>query len=130
MRARFIVCSAIAGMTAIAVPIPRLATIADADPQVTAALRLVRWAGLKLATDDVTNLRLTLMAILPNIAGLVLAFGTALRRGQPVEGTSARDGRFGVADLDARDPLDQLVDGCRGRSARNRCAGSNHVSRA
>jgi len=64
---------------AIAVPIPAAATIADADPQVTAALRLVRWAGLKLTTDDIVNLRLALMAILPNIAGLVLAFGTALR---------------------------------------------------
>jgi hypothetical protein len=57
-----------------------VATIGDADPQVTAALRLVRWAGLKLATDDVVNLRLALMAILPNISGLVLAFGSALRR--------------------------------------------------
>jgi hypothetical protein len=62
------------------VPIPPVATTADADPQVTAALRLVRWAGLKLTTDDVVNLRLGLMAILPNIAGLVLAFGSALRR--------------------------------------------------
>jgi hypothetical protein len=73
--------TALATLTrAIAVPIPAVATIADADPQVTAALRLVRWAGLKLATDDVVNLRLALMAILPNIAGLVLAFGSALRR--------------------------------------------------
>jgi hypothetical protein len=72
--------AALTGLAAaIAVPIPAAATIADADPQITAALRLVRWAGLKLTTDDVVNLRLALMAILPNIAGLVLAFGTALR---------------------------------------------------
>jgi hypothetical protein len=97
--------TALAALTAaIAVPISPVATIAEADPQVTAALRLVRWTGLKLTSDDVTNLRLALMAILPNIAGLVLAFGTALRRGQPVAGTSARDGHFCVAVLDARPP--------------------------
>ncbi len=61
-------------------PISAVATIADADPQVTAVLRLATWAGLKLTTDDVANLRLALMAVMPNIAGLVLAFGIALRR--------------------------------------------------
>jgi hypothetical protein len=73
--------TALAALTAaIASPMPPVATIADADPQVTAALRLVRWAGLKLTTDDVVNLRVALMAVLPNIAGLVLGFGSALRR--------------------------------------------------
>jgi hypothetical protein len=66
---------------AIAAPVPAVPTIAaDADPQVTAALRLATWLGLKLAPDDVVNFRLGLMAVLPNIAGLVLAFGVALRR--------------------------------------------------
>jgi hypothetical protein len=65
---------------AIAAPVPAVPTIAaDADPQVTAALRLATWLGLKLAPDDVVNFRLGLMAMLPNIAGLVLAFGVALR---------------------------------------------------
>ncbi len=43
---------------AIAAPVPTVATIADADPQVTAALRLATWAGVKLTRDDVVNLRL------------------------------------------------------------------------
>jgi hypothetical protein len=38
------------------------------------------WAGLGLRTDDVVNVRLLLMALLPNIAGLVLAFGVTLWR--------------------------------------------------
>jgi hypothetical protein len=63
----------------IAAPVSSVATIADADPQVTAALRLAIWTGLKLTTNDVVNLRLVLMALMPNIAGLVLAFGVALR---------------------------------------------------
>jgi hypothetical protein len=63
---------------AIAAPVPPVPTIATADPQVTAALRLTTWAGLRLAADDVVNLRLVLMAMLPNIAGLVLMFGVAL----------------------------------------------------
>jgi len=65
--------------SAIAVPMPAVAAIADADPQVTAAVRLSTWAGLRFSTDDVENLRLALMAMLPNIAGLVLAFGVAVR---------------------------------------------------
>jgi hypothetical protein len=64
--------------SAIAVPVPAAATIADADPQVTAALRLATWVGLKVAVTDVVNARLALMALLPNIAGLVLAFGMGL----------------------------------------------------
>jgi hypothetical protein len=63
---------------AIAAPVPPAPIIATADPQVTAALRLTTWAGLKLTADDVVNLRLVLMAMLPNIAGLVLMFGVAL----------------------------------------------------
>ena len=51
----------------------------DAEPQITTAVRLVTWVGLKITADDVVNLRLALMAVLPNIAGLVLAFGMALR---------------------------------------------------
>ena len=64
----------------LATPAPAAAPIADPDPQVTAALRLVTWLGLNLTAADVVNLRLILMATLPNIAGLVLAFGVALRR--------------------------------------------------
>jgi hypothetical protein len=68
--------------TAIAVPVPEATTIADGDPQMTGALRLATWAGLKVTAGDVVNVRLALMAALPNIAGLVLAFGMALRRGR------------------------------------------------
>jgi hypothetical protein len=65
---------------AIASPVPTAATIADADPQVTGAVRLAQWVGLGVTATDVGNLRLALMALLPNIAGLVLCFGMALRR--------------------------------------------------
>jgi hypothetical protein len=65
---------------AIALPIPTVAAIADADPQVTATVRLARWVGLGVTATDVGNLRLALMALLPNIAGLVLCFGMAQRR--------------------------------------------------
>ena len=54
-------------------------TIADADPQVAGAVRLASWAGLNLTAVDVGNLRLAMMGLLPNLAGLVLAFGVALR---------------------------------------------------
>jgi hypothetical protein len=64
---------------AIALPIPPAVTIADADPQVAGALRLAAWAGLSLGEIDVANIRLALMGVLPNLAGLVLAFGAALR---------------------------------------------------
>jgi len=64
----------------IAVPVPTAATIADADPQVTGAVRLAQWAGLSVTATDIGNLCLVLMALLPNLAGLVLAFGSALRR--------------------------------------------------
>src|SRR5262245_5174557 len=66
--------------SAIGVAVPAVAIIADADPQVTGALRLATWAGLPVRADDVTNLRLVLMVAVPNLAGLVLAFGLALRR--------------------------------------------------
>ena len=62
-----------------AAPVPTAATVADADPQVTGAVRLASWAGLKLTAVDLGNLRLALMSLLPNLAGLVLAFGVALR---------------------------------------------------
>jgi hypothetical protein len=65
---------------AIASPVPVAATIADADPQVSGAVRLAQWVGLGVTATDVANLRLALMALLPNIAGLVLCFGMALRR--------------------------------------------------
>jgi hypothetical protein len=64
---------------AIAAPVPAVATIADADPQITGALRLASWAGLNLTAVDIGNLRLAMMGLLPNLAGLVLAFGVALR---------------------------------------------------
>jgi hypothetical protein len=64
---------------AIATPVPTGPTIADADPQVTAAVRLASWAGISLTAGDIGNLRLAMMGLLPNLAGLVLAFGVALR---------------------------------------------------
>ena len=66
--------------SAVAAPLPTVAPIAGADPQVTAALRLATWAGLGLKADDVVKLRLALMALLPNLAGLLLAFAIALRK--------------------------------------------------
>ena len=65
---------------AIADPVPTVASISVADPQVAAALRLATWLGLKLTGDDILNLRLALMAILPNVAGLLIAFATGLAR--------------------------------------------------
>jgi hypothetical protein len=63
---------------AIAAPVPVVPAIADADPQVTGAVRLATWAGLKLSAGDIGNLRLATMGLLPNLAGLVLCFGVAL----------------------------------------------------
>jgi hypothetical protein len=65
---------------AIALPVPIAASISDADPQITAAVRLAQWIGIGVTPTDVGNLRLALMALLPNIAALVLCFGMALRR--------------------------------------------------
>jgi Tfp pilus assembly protein FimV len=65
--------------SAIAAPVPTVPTITEADPQVAGAVRLASWAGLNLTATDVGNLRLALMGLLPNLAGLVLAFGVALR---------------------------------------------------
>jgi hypothetical protein len=65
---------------AIASPVPAAATIADADPQVAGAVRLAQWVGLGVTAIDIGNLRLALMALLPNLAGLVLCFGVALCR--------------------------------------------------
>ena len=65
---------------AIADPVPTVASISVADPQVTAALRLATWVGLKPTADDILNLRLALMAILPTVAGLLIAFATGLAR--------------------------------------------------
>jgi hypothetical protein len=52
----------------------------DAEPQITTAVRLVTWVGLKLTADDVVNLRLALIATLPNVAGLVGAANAAMMR--------------------------------------------------
>jgi hypothetical protein len=65
---------------AIALPVPAAAVITDADPQVTGAVRLAQWAGLGVTATDIGNLRLALMALLPNLAGLVLCFSVALRK--------------------------------------------------
>lgn len=71
--------AALAGLnSAVAAPVPAVAPIAGSDPQVTAALRLTTWAGFRLTGDDIVNLRLALMALLPNLAGLLLAFAIAL----------------------------------------------------
>lgn len=59
---------------------PAAPAIGVEDPQVTGSLRLAKWAGFAVGPDDVSNLRLILMIAIPNLAGLVLAFGLALRR--------------------------------------------------
>ena len=65
---------------AIAEPVPNVASISAADPQLQAAWRLATWFGLKVTPDDIFDLRLVLMAILPNVAGLLIAFATGLAR--------------------------------------------------
>lgn len=65
--------------SALAAPLPAPAAIGVADPQVTGAQRLAAWAGFSVTTADIVNLRLSLLVLVPNIAGLVLAFGLALR---------------------------------------------------
>jgi hypothetical protein len=65
---------------AIAAPIPAAAAVSSADPQITAGVRLATWAHLPVGAHDLVNLRLALMVAIPNLAGLVLAFGLALRR--------------------------------------------------
>jgi hypothetical protein len=74
--------SALAALAdATAAPVPAVPSIAaDADPQVSAALKLAKWLGLEVTADGVANLRLALLALLPNVSGLVLAFAIALRR--------------------------------------------------
>jgi hypothetical protein len=69
---------------ALALPLPAAPRVADADPQLAGALRLASWAGLRATADDLSNLRLALMALLPNLAGLLLCFGVALRLGPRV----------------------------------------------
>jgi hypothetical protein len=64
-----------------------VAIIADADPQVTGAVRLASWIGLKLSAVDIGNMRLAMMGLLPNLAGLVVAFRAACAAG---DDTSAR----------------------------------------
>lgn len=63
---------------AVALPLPAAPPVADADPQLAGVLRLANWAGLDVTADDLGNLRLALMALLPNLAGLILCFGVAL----------------------------------------------------
>jgi hypothetical protein len=65
---------------AIAAPIHAKPAVGADDPQLAAAVRLVTWAGLRVGSDDVSNVRLVLMIVIPNLAGLVLAFGVALSR--------------------------------------------------
>jgi hypothetical protein len=38
------------------------------------------WLGLEVTVDGVANLRLALIALLPNVSGLVLAFAIVLHR--------------------------------------------------
>jgi hypothetical protein len=64
---------------ALALPLPAAAALADADPQLAGVLRLANWVGLNVTANDLGNLRLMLMALLPNLAGLILCFGVALR---------------------------------------------------
>jgi hypothetical protein len=64
---------------AIAAPIETAPAVGTADPQVTAGVRLATWMHLPVGTDDLLNLRLLLLVAIPNLSGLVLAFGVALR---------------------------------------------------
>lgn len=77
--------------SAVAAHVPVAAPIAGTDPQVTAALRLATWVGLRLGADDVINLRLALMALLPNVAGLLLAFAAGLGAARSTLANSTRD---------------------------------------
>jgi hypothetical protein len=81
---------------ALALPLPATPRVAEADPQLTGALRLASWAGLRATADDLSNLRLALMALLPNLAGLVLCFGIALRR-SPSAQVGTQPSTYGVA---------------------------------
>lgn len=78
---------------ALALPVPTAPAVAEADPQLAGVLRLANWAGLSVTADDLGNLRLALMALLPNLAGLILCFGVALRCGaspdMPMNGQTA-----------------------------------------
>lgn len=65
---------------ATAVPVPAEPAIGEPDPQVSGVVRLATWVGVELTSTDIGNLRLALIGVLPNLAGLVLAFGCALRR--------------------------------------------------
>jgi hypothetical protein len=66
--------------SALAVPLPTVSAIGTSDPQSVGAQRLASWVGLSVTTADVVNMRLALLTLIPNIAGLVLAFGVALLR--------------------------------------------------
>lgn len=66
--------------TALAMPLP--IPVGASDPQAVAAHRLASWAGFTVSSNDVVNLRLALLTLVPNLAGIVLAFGLALRQNQ------------------------------------------------
>jgi hypothetical protein len=68
---------------AVASPLVSPAKISDPDPQIAAASRLAGWLGLRLSTDDFSNIRLVFWSLILNSGGLVLAiaFGLARSRG-------------------------------------------------
>jgi hypothetical protein len=66
--------------SAIAAPIQATPALGTADPQITAGVRLATWVHLPIVANDLMNLRLLLLVAVPNLAGLVFAFGLALRR--------------------------------------------------
>ena len=58
-----------------------------ADPQTESAIRIVAWASrgmLQPTGDDFAMLRLVLLALLPQIGGILLMVGRAHRCRQPV----------------------------------------------
>lgn len=48
---------------------------------IAGALSLAAWTGLNLTAKDIGNMKLGMTAVLPNLAGLILAFGEALTGG-------------------------------------------------
>ena len=66
-----------------------------ADPQTQAAIQLVAWAtlgGFKPTGDDFAMLRLVLLALLPQIGGILLMVGRSSNQGLTTLGTRGLQG--------------------------------------
>jgi hypothetical protein len=51
------------------VPLAPVTTIREADPLATVGAKLAKWAGFTVVPDDVANVRLLGLTILPQLAG-------------------------------------------------------------